>query len=100
MAELEKVIKIMPLVSVSNKVSVEGEKTITASDIITFEITIEYDTLPENMGPGYICSRNYPFLRKSNWYIVIVDAQTKTQVIQVERLQGKADSNKIQWSMK
>ena len=100
MAELEKVIKVMPLVSVKNKVQVEGEKTITASDIITFEISITYDNLPENQGPGYICSKNYPFLRKSNWYIVIVDAQTRTQVIQVERLQGKPDSNTIKWEMK
>ena len=45
MVELEKVIKVMPLVSVKNKVQVEGEKTITASDIITFEISITYDNL-------------------------------------------------------
>ena len=56
MVELEKVIKVMSLVSVKNKVQVEGEKTITASDIITFEISITYDNLPEKMGPGYICS--------------------------------------------
>jgi len=48
LAELEKVIKVMPLVTVDNKVHVEGEKSITASDIITFTITITYDNLPEN----------------------------------------------------
>ena len=52
------------------------------------------------MGPGYIHSQNYPFIRKSVWYIVIVDAQTKTNVIQVERLNAKPDSNTITWSMK
>ena len=33
---LEKVIRAMPVVSVSHKIFVEGETTITAMDIITF----------------------------------------------------------------
>lgn len=100
LAELEKVIKVMPLVSVSNKVFVEGEEIITGSDIITFNISVTYDNLPEDQNPGYICSKNYPFLRKSNWYIVIVDAQTKQNVIQVERLQAKDGSNVCKFEMK
>ena len=36
----------MPLVSVESKVETEGEKTITASDIISFTITVKYDNLP------------------------------------------------------
>ena len=74
LAELEKVIKVMPLVSVSQKVEVEGESSITASDIISFTIDIKYDLLDEKHGPGYIHAANYPFVKKSNWYIVIVDA--------------------------
>ena len=80
-ADLEKVIKAMPLVSVSSKVWVEGEETITASDIISFEIKIVYDNLNDKQTPGYVCSKNYPFIKKSNWYIVIVDAQTKENVV-------------------
>ena len=89
----------MPLVTVSSKVSVEGESTITASDIITFVIEIKYDQLPEKVGPGYVCSKNYPFVKKSNWYICICDAQTKENVIQVERLQA-VDSNVCKFEMK
>jgi len=90
----------MPLVTCSNKVSVEGETTITASDIISFNILVTYDNLPEDQCPGYICSKNYPYIRRSNWYIVIVDAQTKTNVIQIERLQPKDDSNICKFEMK
>ncbi len=97
--QLEKCIKSMPLVSVSQKVEVEGESSITASDIISFTIDIKYDLLNEKHGPGYICSKNYPFVKKSNWYIVIVDAQTKENVIQVEKLQA-VDSNVCKFEMK
>lgn len=100
LAELEKVIKVMPLVTVANKVWVDGEDMITAADIITFQITITYDNLPENQCPGYIHSENYPFVRKANWYIVITDAQTKSNVIQVERLQAKDGSNVCKFEMK
>lgn len=78
---------------------VEGESTITASDIISFTINIKYDQLPETVGPGYIHSANYPFVKKSNWYIVIVDAQTKENVIQIERLQA-VDTNVCKFEMK
>lgn len=56
--------------------------------------------MPEDQCPGYIHSENYPFIRKSNWYIVMVDAQTKTNVIQVERLQAKDGSNVCKFEMK
>ncbi len=97
--ELEKVVKAMPLVTVSQKAFVEGEKTITASDIISFEIKIEYENLPAEVGPGYVCSKNYPFLKRPFWYIVIVDAQTKQNVIQVERVQADG-SNCAKFEMK
>ena len=67
----------MPTVTVANKVHVDGEDTITASDIITFTITVTYDKMPSDQCPGYIYSESYPFIRRSYWYIVIVDAQTK-----------------------
>ncbi len=89
----------MPLVSVTQKVEVEGESSITASDIISFTIDIKYDLLEEKNGPGYVCSKNFPFVKKSSWYIVIVDAQTKENVIQVEKLQA-VDSNVCKFEMK
>jgi len=100
MAELEKCIKSMPLVTVTSKVECEGEKVITAVDIVTFKITITYDQLPEKTGPGYVCSRNYPFLKRSNWYVCIVDSNTKENLIAIERLIPSADSNEVTYEMK
>ena len=54
--ELEKVIKVMPLITVTSKVEVEGETTMTASDIISIKIEVKYDNLPEKQGPGYVIS--------------------------------------------
>ena len=97
--QLEQVVKAMPLVTVTSKAYVEGEKTMTASDIISIEIRVEYDNLPEDAVPGYVCSKNYPFLKRSNWYIVIVDAQTKMNVVQVERIIPE-DGNFAKFEMK
>ena len=70
-------------------------------DIITFEVVITYDLISdESKGPGFVHSENYPFLKKQNWYIVICDAQTKDNVIQVACLSTKPDSNKIKFEMK
>ena len=99
-AELEKVVKAMPICSVSSSVECEGEKVITATDIVTFKIEIKYENLPEDMGPGYICSRNYHFLKRSHWYICITDANTKEQVIAIERIIPKEDSNVVVYEMK
>lgn len=90
----------MPLVTVNSKVECEGETIITAVDIVTFKIEIVYDQFTEKVGPGFVCSQNYNFLKKSNWYICIVDAQTKENVIQVERLATKTDSNTVTFEMK
>jgi len=90
----------MPLITVDSKIEVEGESTVTASDIISFKMNIKYDLLPEKCGPGYIHSQNYPFLKRSNWYIVIVDEQTKENVIQIDRLTTQGDSNVIKFEMK
>jgi len=86
----------MPLVSVESKVETEGEKTITASDIISFTISVKYDNLPATQTPGYIHSEQYPFIKRSNWYFVIVDARTKENVIQIERLQAKGNVCKFE----
>lgn len=97
--QLEKVIANMPVVSVHQEILVEGEKMITAQDIITFKIWVQYENLPENECPAYVHSENYPFLKKTNWYFVMVDEKTRERVIQVERVQAK-EGNKAMFEMK
>lgn len=89
----------MPVVSVHQKVETAGEKTITASDIISFEIWCEYENLAKEECPAYVHSNNYPFLKKSQWYFVIVDARTKENVIQVESVMAR-EGNVAKFEMK
>jgi len=63
----------MPLVSITHEALCEGEKNMTAVDVITIRVVLKYDLLKEGEIPGWVCSKKYPFLKKHNWYIVIVD---------------------------
>ena len=91
----------MPLISLEYRIFVEGETSITATDIISFEIILTYDLISdENQGPGFVHAENYPFLKMANWYMVICDAQTKDHVIQMALLKPEAGSNKIKFEMK
>ena len=62
-SELEKVVKAMPLVSVSAKAFTEGEEKMTSSDFSTMKFELKYDNLEEQEKPGYVCSRKFPFLK-------------------------------------
>jgi len=89
----------MPLVSVSSEISCEGEKNMTAQDVITIRIKIQYDNLKENEVPGYVCSKRFPFLKKHNWYLMIVDAATKEKVVQIEKVIAN-ETNVAKFEMK
>lgn len=58
-----------------------------------------YDNYKEEETPGYVCSMAYPFLKRANWYFVIVDAKTKENVIQIERLPLR-EGNSCKFEMK
>ena len=97
--ELERVIKAMPLITVTSKVEVEGETTMTASDIISIKIELKYDNLDEKTGPGYVCSAAYPFLKKHQWHIIVTDAQTRENIVQIERINAD-ECNVAKFEMK
>ena len=63
-AELEKVVKAMPLISVEAKAFTEGEEKMTATDAITLKFELKYDLLGEKDTPGYVHSMKFPFLKK------------------------------------
>ena len=71
----------------------------TAVDVITIRVVLKYDLLGEDECPGWVCSKKYPFLKKHNWYIVIVDQQTKEKVIQIEKIIAN-EKNEAKYEMK
>jgi len=73
MNEVEALIRVLPVVSVSARAYTEGETEMTMSDAITLEFKIKYDLLKQNEFPGYAYSSNFPYLKKQGWYILLTD---------------------------
>ena len=98
-AELEKVVRALPLVSVSAKAFTEGEEKMTATDAITLKFELKYDKFNEDETPGYVCSRKFPFLKKQSWTLIFVDGKTKENIIAIEKITPK-DGNTATFELK
>ena len=51
---------------------IESE-TLYASDYVKLEFRIEYLNLQKDDGEGYVHTRNFPYLKKHSWHIMICD---------------------------
>ena len=79
MNDVEALVRVLPVVSVSARAYTEGEMEMTMSDAITLEFKIKYDLLNEKEFPGYAHSEKFPFLKKQGWHILLTDmAKDKT----------------------
>lgn len=76
----------MPLVKLTMTAFVEGEEEIVVGDIMTCKLTVEYLKLKEGERSGYVHSKNYPFLKKDNWFLIITD-ENFMGLAAVEKLQ-------------
>lgn len=98
-AELEKVVKAMPLISISAKAFTEGEEKMTATDAITLKFDLKYDLLGEKDTPGYAHADKFPFLKRQGWTLIFVDGKTKENIIAIEKLMPK-DGNTATFELK
>lgn len=98
-ADLENAIKVMPIVTVKAEAFTEEEKEMTMSDAITLKFTIKYDNLTEKEFPGYVCSRNFPYLKKSAWHLLVTDGATKEKLVIHHKMMVK-DKNEVSFEMK
>ena len=96
--ELEKVVKAMPLISVTAEAYTEGEQKITATDVVTLKFTLKYDQLEEKETPGYVISSKFHFLKRTNWNLIFTDKH-KENIIAVEKLIPK-DGNSATFDLK
>ena len=69
--ELEKVIKAMPLISVTS--AAQPSRNNDGSEPLTIKIDVKYDNLPDNQEPGYVHSAAYPDLKKHSLYVIVTD---------------------------
>lgn len=51
-----------------------------ASDYIKVEFRVEYDEMPKEDMEGYVVSRNYPYLKRHGWTMLLVDTKTGERV--------------------
>jgi hypothetical protein len=84
--EQEKCIDALPLVKLTMTAYVEGEDEIVVGDILTCKMKVEYYNLPKGSKSGYVHSKNYPYLKKDNWYLIITDEQI-TGLAAIEKLE-------------
>jgi len=85
LVEQEKCIAALPLVKLTMTAFVEGEDEIVVGDILTCKLHVDYYNLPKGMKSGYVHSKNYPYLKKDNWFLIITD-ETFTGLAAIEKL--------------
>jgi hypothetical protein len=69
----EKCIDALPLVKLTMTAEVEGEDEIVVGDILTCKLRAEFRDMPKGQKTGYVHSKNYPFLKRDNWFLIITD---------------------------
>ena len=69
------VIDSLPLVKLTMTAEVIGEKEVCVGDVLTCKLRVECLNLAAGQRSGYVHSKHYPFLRRSNWFLIITDAQ-------------------------
>lgn len=114
--DLEAVCRFLPKVKFSARVytemedpedstkHIENEEKLHASDLLKIEMRIEYEDLAMEDMEGYVWSRNFPYLKRHGWNIMMVDAKTGERVVMNEHKvrfedkfakPGKDDSFKV-----
>jgi len=64
---------------------VEGEDEIVVGDILTCKLRVDYYNLDKGEKSGYVHSKNYPYLKRDNWFLIITD-ESFTGLAAVEKL--------------
>jgi len=71
----EKCIEALPLVKLKMEAFVDGEDEVVVGDILTCKLTVDYIKLEKGTRSGYVHSKDYPYLKKDNWFLIITDEQ-------------------------
>jgi len=54
---------------------VTGEEEACVGDVLTCKMTVEFLNLEKGQKTGFVHSKEYPFLRRDNWFLIITDEQ-------------------------
>jgi len=86
--EQELCISAMPLVKLTMTAFVEGEDEIAVGDILTCKLRVDYYNIEKGQKQGYVHSKQYPYLKRDNWFLIITD-ESFTNLAAVEKLEIK-----------
>lgn len=67
-----------------------GQNEVCLNDILNVKITMKLSNLKKGQESGYVHSRNYPFLKRDEWLLLITD-QSMTGVAMVEKIALEGD---------
>lgn len=73
MDDVEALVRVLPCIEVSATAYTEGESEMTMSDAITLQFKIKLTNMKENQFPGYVHSKEFPYLKKQGFWIIITD---------------------------
>jgi hypothetical protein len=85
-SEQEKCIAALPLVKLTMTAEVEGEDEIAVGDILTCKLRVDYYNIQKGQKQGYVHSKQYPYLKRDNWFLIITD-ESFTNLAAVEKLE-------------
>lgn len=69
----EKCIESLPLVKLTLEAFVKGEEDVCVGDVLTCRLRVDYHNLKKGEQSGYVHSKNYPYLRRDTWYLIVTD---------------------------
>ena len=64
---------------------VEGEDEMVVGDLLTCKLRVDYYNLEKGQKSGYVHSKQYPYLKRDNWFLIVTD-ETYTGLAAVEKL--------------
>jgi len=61
------------LVKLTLEAFVKGEEDVCVGDVLTCRLRVDYHNLKKGEQSGYVHSKNYPYLRRDTWYLIVTD---------------------------
>lgn len=99
--QVEKCVAALPLVNVevtagTNKDGGGLEDVVCLNDLLDVKIKVKFDHLAKGQESGYVHSRDYPFLKRDDWFLFVTD-RTMTGVAMAERIDFEDDKYEKQF---
>jgi len=82
---VEKCIDALPLLDVNIEAGTLGHEEVGVNDLLNVKIKVKLSQLAKGQESGYVHSRQYPFLKRDEWFLLITD-RSLSSIAMVEKL--------------